>query len=106
MNSIRSYLPVFPYLFPRIKRKKGEEGASASNTIRSLRGEDYRRLAHHMLRRESEIIVNRAVRQRGLEGIWVVTIHDCLVTCPNQAERVKQLMVESFGTVGVNPTIK
>ena len=59
-----------------------------------------------MLRLESEIVINRAVRQCALEGIWVVTIHDCLVTYPEHAERVKQIMVESFGSVGIKPTIK
>jgi hypothetical protein len=41
-----------------------------------------------------------------LEGIWVVTIHDCLVTYPKQDERVKQIMLEAFESAGVMPTIK
>ena len=36
----------------------------------------------------------------------MVTIHDCLVTYPEQAERVRQVMVEAFVSVGVRPTIK
>ncbi len=59
-----------------------------------------------MLRLESEIVINRAVRQCALEDIWVVTIHDRLVTQPEQAERVKKIMVEAFESVGVRPTIK
>jgi hypothetical protein len=59
-----------------------------------------------MLRLESEIVINRVVRQCAMDGIWVVTIHDCLVTSPEQAERVKQIMVEAFGSVGIKPTIK
>jgi hypothetical protein len=59
-----------------------------------------------MLRLESEIVINRAVRQCTLEGIWVVTIHDCLVTYPELAERVRQIMVEAFGSVWATPTIK
>ena len=39
-------------------------------------------------------------------GIWVVTIHDCLVTYPENAERVSQIMVEAFESVGIKPTIK
>ena len=35
-----------------------------------------------------------------------MTIHDCLVTYPEQAERVTQIMEEAFGSVGVKPTIK
>jgi hypothetical protein len=35
-----------------------------------------------------------------------VTIHDCLVTCAEPAERVRQIMVEAFESVGIRPTIK
>jgi len=41
-----------------------------------------------------------------LEGIWVVTIHDCLVTYPDNAERVSRIMEQAFGSVGIRPTIK
>jgi len=71
-----------------------------------IKKEDYRRLSHSMLRLESEIVINRAVRQCALEGIWVVTIHDCLVTYPEHSERVRRIMVEGFGTMGIKPTIK
>jgi len=54
----------------------------------------------------SEIVINRAVRQSTVEGIWVVTIHDCLVTYPEQTKRVSQITVEAFESVGVTPTIK
>ena len=79
---------------------------SVWETIRTIKKEDYKRLSHQMLRLESEIVINRAVRQCALEGIWVVTIHDCLVTYPENAERARQIMVEAFGSVGVSPTIK
>jgi hypothetical protein len=74
-------------------------------TIRIIK-EDYRRLSHHILRLEAEIIINRAVRRCALEGIWVVTIHDCLVSFPEHAESVSQIMKEAFGSVDVRPTIK
>jgi hypothetical protein len=90
----------------RLTRLFANEFPSVWETIRSIKKEDYHRLSLHMLRLESEIIINRAVRQCALEGIWVVTIHDCLVTYPELAERVSQIMEESFGSVGVRPTIK
>ena len=46
------------------------------------------------------------VRRCALEGIWVVTIHDCLVTYPDNAERVSRIMEQAFGSVGIRPTIK
>jgi hypothetical protein len=48
-------------------------------------------------------VINRAVRQCPLEGMWVVQIHDCLVTIPDRAERVKQIVVQALGSVGVTP---
>ena len=47
-----------------------------------------------------------AVRRCALEGIWVVTIHDCLVTYLDNAERVSRIMEQAFGSVGIRPTIK
>ena len=90
----------------RLTRLFAQEFPTVWETIRTIKKEDYKRLSHQMLRLESEIVINRAVRQCALEGIWVVTIHDCLVTYPEQAERVSQIMVEAFGSVGVRPTIK
>ena len=51
-------------------------------------------------------MVQRAVRRCALEGIGVVTIYDCLVTYPDNAERFSRIMVEAFGSVGIRPTIK
>jgi hypothetical protein len=90
----------------RLTKLFAQEFPNVWETIRSIKREDYHRLSHHMLRLESEIIINRAVCQCALEGIWVVTIHDCLVTYPDQAERVRQIMVDAFGSVGVRPSIK
>ena len=90
----------------RLTRLFAKEFPTVWETIRTIKKEDYKRLSHQMLRLESEIVINRAVRQCALEGIWVVTIHDCLVTYPEHAERVRQIMVEAFESVGVSPTIK
>jgi hypothetical protein len=83
-----------------------QEFPTVWETIQTIKKEDYHRLSHQMLRLEAEIIINRAIRQCAMEGIWVVTIHDCLVTFPEEAERVKEIMVGAFGSVGVIPTIK
>jgi hypothetical protein len=90
----------------RLTRLFAQEFPTVWETIRAIKKEDYHRLSHHMLRLESEIVINRAVRRCALEGIWAVTIHDCLVTYPELAERVSQIMEESFRLVGATPTIK
>jgi hypothetical protein len=90
----------------RLTNLFAQEFPTVWETIRSIKKEDYKRLSHQMLRLESEIVINRAVRQCALEGIWVVTIHDCLVTYPDNAERVRQIMEEAFKSLGIRPTIK
>ena len=90
----------------RLTRLFAQEFPTVWETIRTIKKEDYRRLSHHMLRLESEVVINRAVRQCALEGIWVVTIHDCLVTYPEHAGRVCRIMEDAFGSVGIRPTIK
>jgi hypothetical protein len=90
----------------RLTRLFAQEFPTVWETIRTIKKPDYHRLSHHMLRLEAEVVINRAVRRCALEGVWVVTIHDCLVTYPEHAERVSQIMTEAFGSVGVRPTIK
>jgi hypothetical protein len=90
----------------RLTRLFARQFPTVWETIRSIKKEDYKRLSHHMLRLESEIVINRAVRRCALEGIWVVTIHDCLVTYREHADRVRQIMEEASGSVGIRPTIK
>jgi hypothetical protein len=90
----------------RLTRLFAQEFPTVWETIRAIKKPDYHRLSHHMLRLESDININRAVRRCALEEIWVVTIHDCVVTYPEHAERVNQIMIEAFGSVGVTPTIK
>jgi hypothetical protein len=89
----------------RSTRLFAQEFPTVWKTTRTIKKEDYKRLSRQMLRLESEIIINRAVRQCALEGIWVVTIHDCLVTYPEQAERVRQMMEKAFESVEVTPMI-
>ena len=36
----------------------------------------------------------------------MVTIHDCLVTYPDNAEGVRRIVEQAFGSVGIRPTIK
>ena len=39
--------------------------------------------------------------QMCLGRVWVVTIHNCLVTYPDNAERVSRIMEQAFGSVGI-----
>ena len=74
----------------RLTRLFAQEFPTVWETIRTIEKEDYKRLSHHMLRLESEIVINRAVRQCAVgTSFWVVTIHDFLVTHPERAERFK-----------------
>ena len=90
----------------KLTRLFADQFPTVWETIQAIKREDFKRLSHHMLRLEAEVVINRAVRRCALEGIWVVTIHDCLVTFPVYAERVREIMAEAFGSVGAKPTIK
>ena len=46
------------------------------------------------------------VQRCALEGVWVVTIYNCLVTYPDNAERVSRIMEQAFGSVSIKPSIK
>lgn len=90
----------------RLTRLFAERFPTVWAVVRSIKRPDYRRLSHHMLRAESAIVIGRAVRRCAEEGIWAATIHDSIVTTPEHAEAVVDIMEEAFGSVGVRPTIK
>lgn len=94
------------YVEGRLTRLFAEQYPTAWGIIRSIKRPDYRRLSHHMLRAESAIVINHAVRRCALEGIWTVTIHDSIVTFPEHAGAVTAIMEDAFRSVGVRPTIK
>jgi hypothetical protein len=74
--------------------------------VRSVKALDFKRLSHDMLRLESQIIIDSAVLECAKRGIWIATIHDCLVCLPDDIENVTEVMAKAFAKYDVVPHVK
>ena len=72
-----------------------------------LKQGQYQRPARLMQKLEAHFIYDRICCRIEAERprIFLGTIHDALVTTPDQADYVSRVMMEEFAKVGVTPTI-
>ncbi len=73
-----------------------------------LKQGQYKRPARLMQKLEAHFvyarICGRIIAER--PHIFLGTVHDALVTTPDQADYVRRVMMEEFAKVGVTPTIR
>ena len=86
----------------------GQVFSNVYATIRDLKAKDYTKLAKDLQRRESGLMIGKvAVRvMRELPDAFIGTIHDSILTTPDQAEPMLSIMREEFAGVGLSPTIR
>jgi hypothetical protein len=75
--------------------------------VYELKRRDYCKLAHILQKTESSLIINRIARRcmEELPDTCIVTIHDSIMTTPDAADHVRNIMREEFLLVGLDPTI-
>jgi hypothetical protein len=88
---------LFCELFPTI----GKE-------IRRIKRKDYRRLAWMMQRKESKLIITKICGRimREHPEVFIGTIHDSVLTTPENVSTIRQIMSEEFEKIGLSPTIR
>ena len=88
---------LFCDLFPTI----GKE-------IIKIKRKDYRRLAWIMQRKESKLIITKICGRimREHPEAFIGTIHDSILTTPENVLTIKQIMSEEFEKIGLSPTIR
>jgi hypothetical protein len=77
-------------------------------TMRRIKGRDYRHLAHLAQRIESAFMFGRVVpRIMGLRpGLFVATIHDSILTTAADGPFVREVMRDEFARLGLSPQVK
>lgn len=75
----------FRKLFPRV-----------AEIIKYYKKDDYKNLAIQLQRVEAEIIIHKIIPKLAEENIWAITIHDSILTTKKEAERVKQIMLNTI----------
>jgi len=87
---------IFQDIFPTV-----------AHIISFYKRNNYKDLAISLQKVEADIIINRIVIRLEKESIYCLTIHDSILTTPNNAEIVKQIMLEEFEKhFGLIPTIR
>ena len=73
-----------------------------------LKRKDYRRMAYLLQAHESRLMIDIIARRilAQMPGTFIGTIHDSIMTTPDRAESVKEVMVEEFQRFGLKPTIR
>ena len=88
---------LFCRLFPTI----GEE-------IKKIKRKDYRKLAWMMQRTESKLMISGICRRimEEHQDTFIATIHDSVLTTPENVPRIKKIITEEFAKVGLSPHVR
>ncbi len=85
----------FKFLFPNI-----------SEIISYYKRNDYKNLANKLQQIESEIMIGRIVAKLAEKKIFVLSIHDSILTSANNAEPVRDIIMQEFKKYNLQPTLK
>jgi hypothetical protein len=109
---VRFFKKVFyskenPYYISEERKRFTELFPNVSQVISYYKKDDYRNLAISLQRVEADIMINRIVPRLANMGIYVLTIHDSILTTPDKIEIVKEIILQEFDNqYGLIPTIK
>ena len=78
------------------------------DAVCELKRRDYRKMAYLLQAHESKLMLDIIARRilAEMPGTFVGTIHDSIMTTPDRAEEVMEVMVEEFRRFGLKPTIR
>lgn len=80
---------------------------NVANIISSYKKDNYKNLAISLQRVEAEMIINKIVPRLAARKIYLLTIHDSILTTPENAEIVKEIMIDEFEKeYGLVPGVK
>jgi len=80
---------------------------NVNKIVKYYKKEDYGELAINLQKVEADIMINHVVPRLAEKNIYVLTIHDSIVTLPGHAEFVKQTILKVFNEkYGLVPTVK
>jgi hypothetical protein len=88
-------LTVFRKLFP-----------SVSEVISHYKKVNYNNLAIELQRVEADIMINSIVPRLAEKKIFLLTIHDSILTTPDNVELVENVIKSEFKKFNLNPTLK
>ena len=92
----------------RVRELFARDFPTVYKAINDVKQKDYRQLAYLLQAHESKIMIDIICRKilNELPGTFIATIHDSIMTTPDRADEVKEIMLREFQRFGLNPTIQ
>jgi hypothetical protein len=92
----------------RVRELFARDFPTVYKAINDLKRKDYRQLAYLLQTHESKIMIDVICRKilDELPGTFIATIHDSIMTTPDKADEVREIMLREFRRFGLNPTIR
>jgi len=96
-----------PRYVPKERRQFRELFPTVSKIITFYKMEDYKQLAIQLQRKEAEIMINTITKKLAERNIFLLTIHDSILTIPSNSGIVEAVIKSEFkNKYGLEPTIK
>ena len=75
--------------------------------VNDIKQKDHRHMSALLTRTEAEFMINRVVRRlmTKMPDTFVATIHDSILTTPDQVEAVVKIIELEFNRLGIMPTL-
>jgi hypothetical protein len=92
----------------RVRELFARDFPTVYQAINDLKQKDYRQLAYLLQAHESKLMIDIICRKilDELPGTFIATIHDSIMTTPDKADEVREIMVREFRRFGLKPTIR
>ena len=101
------YCKENPKYISKDRRRFKELFPTVSEIISFYKKEDYRQLAIQLQRKEAEIMINSISKRLAEKGIFILTIHDSILSTADNTDIIKQIIKDEFqNKYGLTPTIK
>jgi hypothetical protein len=92
----------------RVRELFAQNFPTVYQAINDLKRKDYRQLAYLLQAHESKLMIDIICRKilDELPGTFIATIHDSILTTPDKADEVREIMLREFRRFGLKPTIR
>ena len=92
----------------RVRELFARDFPTVYQAINDLKQKDYRQLAYLLQAHESKLMIDVICRKilDEMPGTFIATIHDSIMTTPDKADEVREIMVREFRRFGLKPTIR
>lgn len=92
----------------RVSKNFLELFPTVGNAILEIKRKDYRRLAWMLQRAESSLIINRICGRfiKSYPNAFIATIHDSFLTIEEYTDKLKEIVIDEFKQLQLNPTVK